>query len=117
LSAQPQLPATAEKKIVVEPPPDAGSDLAAQKEASGFASRDLRRYDRMQDHIHIAMVWALYAVAAAVFLMSLVWLYHLLVPLSWQFLTDAQQNKLDNALVTILGSSFVVDRARRTRKP
>lgn len=102
---------------MVEPPPDASSDVAAQNEASAFASGDLRRYDRMQDHIHIASVWALYGVAVAVMLMALVWLYHLLVPVAWQFLTDAQQNKLDNALVTILGSSFVVDRARRNPKP
>ena len=106
------VPAPTPKQIVAEPPP-AVIDDTAEKEAAAIAQQKLKRDNRMQGHIHNATVCLMWAFVFGLLLMGAVWLWHLLAPAKWAFLSDAQQHTLGTSLMAAIGSSFVTERAKK----
>jgi hypothetical protein len=49
----------------------------------------------------------------AMFIVGVIWLFHMVTPEKWHFLSDRQENDLKTILLTAIGSSFVTDRAQR----
>lgn len=105
------------KSIVVERPPEtASSDNFARMEESAITENRLnehRRDDRLHNHLHLATVCVIWGVAIGVSVMALVWLYHMVAPTQYAFLTETQFSRLNMALLSAIGSSFVTEQSKK----
>ena len=115
--AEEAQPILEDKQIVAEQPPEgAGSDEVARLEAAAIAQAKLNEHtrdDRMHGHLHNATVCVVWAFVIAFSIMGAVWLWHMVAPEKWAFLTATQFDKLNTSLLAALGSSVVTERARK----
>lgn len=109
-----------DRKIVAETPPEpSGADDTANLEAAAIAQKrlnDTRREDRMQSHLHNVSACIVWGFGSAVLIMGAAWLYHLIMPETWYFLSQEQRKDLSTSLVSAVSSSIVTDRARKILK-
>lgn len=101
-----------EQRVRVEPP-EPGGDPKAEYEAIAIARGELRRDEALRSHLHHCSVILLYFGVIVLLVCAGVWLYHLLTPIPWHFLTTDQRSQLQNLLISALGSSVVTDYGRR----
>jgi hypothetical protein len=106
-----------QRQVIPEALPEIPTgDSWASREVAALAEGKLNRFkrdDRLHAHMHnasICFVW-LYFIAMGV--MGAVWLWHLVMPERWDFLTDPQRDKLETAFFAAVGSSALTDRAKR----
>lgn len=115
------VPSPDQKQIVAEILTDSGlgGDEWARREVAAAAEGKLnrtRRDDQLHGHLHRASVCFVWLYFIAMGIMGAVWLWHLVTPERWAFLTDPQRDKLETAFFAAVGSSALTDRARRIGK-
>jgi hypothetical protein len=101
--------------VIPEQEPEASEN--AQKEATRFADRNLKRDDAIRTHIHLGglvVYWIFISVGIGLFL---IWSWHLGAPDKLRFLTIEQRNDLQMVLLSAVGSSFVTEASRRWLHP
>jgi hypothetical protein len=98
-----------------EPPPEAVDDTA-QKEAIAIAESRLAKYQRdesMRVQFHRAGLVLFWGAFVTFLLLSAVWLWHIIAPASWRFLTPTEVVNLQSILVTALGSTVIAQVGKR----
>lgn len=88
-----------------EPAPSPPSDNKANLEAAAFAAGKLKRSDTRDKHLHYCALVFLWCALLGFLAASGVWLFHLITPISWHFLSDPQRENLQNVLFTAVGSA------------
>lgn len=73
-------------------------NLSARQIEEEAAENDHRRAEKFRDHFERIAIGAMYSIAGALFLVGAVWLWHLVAPSCWHFLTDEHLEKLQNVV-------------------
>lgn len=102
-----------QKVPLIQPPPP-NSDGLATKEAESYAQgtleedarhRDHKRREEVKDLFKSVFIYGIILFFCISVAIASCWVWHLLTPESWHFLTDAQVNKLQLILISgILGN-------------
>ena len=92
--------------------------VLAVRVGKGIAAGNLRRYERMQNHLYSGGVFCFWVLLLGGVSLALVWMWHLGAPGSLRFLTPEQESDLQKALIAALGSSALTSYAKKlTRSP
>ncbi len=70
--------------------------------------KDHERDERFRDAANTSLIWAFRGIVAAISVMGLIWFYHLVSPLYWQWLSERQVVKLQNLLTGGIITSILV---------
>ena len=97
--------------IVVEDTPQ--DDDLALSEAASIGRGDYRRDEQLRDHLHYGALVLLWFSIAVFVISSGIWMFHMLAPEAWHFLTSDQRHDLQGLLLAAVGSSLVTDYGRR----
>ena len=100
-----------------------GGDAMARREAAKFASGDNldkdgktkehNRHQKFRDHVNMAALVLFWALICCVVLGLVTFVFHLLAPDSWSYLSGAQQDKLQTLLGAALLSSALTQYANK----
>lgn len=94
------------KTLHHENPPDYG-DNRASKEAESFANEDLekeanynahQRKEKFKTHLSTAALIIFWIIVTSFSMMAAIWVFNLVTPESWHFLTSWQMDKLQTVL-------------------
>jgi len=75
------------------------SDLDQEEIANLAAANEHKRNEKFRDHFECIAVSALWVAAATILIVAAVWLWHMLMPSSWHWLSKDEIHTLQN-LVT-----------------
>lgn len=89
------------------------NELSVDAPSAEPEPKDQRADDRVHAHVHGATLCILWAFALGLSALGVVWLYHMIAPEKYCFLSDVQKSKLDLVLLTVMTTLFVTDRATR----
>ncbi len=102
---------------------DGGGVVMAQREAAKFASGDNldkdgkakehNRHQKFRDHVNLAALVIFWAIVGCVVLGLIAFVFHLLAPESWHYLSEDQQEKLQTLLGAALLSSALTQYANK----
>ena len=98
-------------RVVDDAPPP--TDENARAEAAELSTGKLKRDETWRRHLHVGGLLFFWFAMSAIFTALLVWLFNLLTPDKWHFLSDPEKFQLQNLLITALGSSLLTDYGKR----
>ena len=75
------------------------SGLSEDKLKKIAEENEAKRTERFRDHFERLAIFTLYVVYLSLLLVGLVWLFHIITPTCWHFLTPAQAEKVQ-AIIT-----------------
>jgi hypothetical protein len=84
--------------------------------AERSAERRPPRGDPAEPHLRGATLCIFWGFVLGLSALALVWIYHMVMPEQYCFLSEVQKSKLDAVLLTVITTLFVADRARRVFK-
>jgi hypothetical protein len=105
------LDVTPESRIVVEQTPQ--DDELALEEAATIERGDYKRDEQLRDHLHYCALALLWFGVIIFIVATSIWMWHMLTPESYHFLTKDQRSDLQSLLFAAVGSSLVTDYGRR----
>lgn len=116
--------AGASQRITEPPPPEATSDQAAIDEAAEVASgkydeNESARTDQLRQHVHIAVLIAIWVALALVLIALFAISWHYLMPAKWAWLDTDQLTAIKTFIfsgaITGLGNRYLGSRLARDR--
>jgi hypothetical protein len=104
---------------VLHPEAEPDATDRAQKEAARISEQNLRRDERIRNHIHLAglIVFWVFVFVVVLICLSLILAWHIGAPESWRFLNVEQRDDLKMVLLSAVGSSFVTVLSKRWLNP
>lgn len=87
------------------------------KIAEGKAKADaIKRESGLQGHLHTITVVGIYIIGALVIIAVSIWLFHLITPISWQFLNTDQIENLQKTLFSGVIGGILGGQAKKFTK-
>jgi len=99
------------------PPPEGTSESLAEEESQAFAQgdyldrerkrREHNRRESLRDHLAKGFVYLVWLAVGLVAVGSAIWLYHVVMPPGWCWLTETQYAKLESILQTVMFGALI----------
>jgi hypothetical protein len=102
---------------VVVPEQEPDPTPKANKEATAIASGNLKRGEAVKTHIHWAGLTILWSAVTMGLILAVAWVFHLVTPDKWHFLSIEQRTDIQTVLLSALGSSFATTMAKKWIDP
>lgn len=103
----------AEIPVAVEGKPEVGDD--ARREAAAIAGKDYDRDESKKEHLHRVTLIALWTVVLGGLAIASTWLFHMITPDSWHYLSPERQDMLGKMFFSGITSIFGADFVRKWR--
>ena len=120
------IPAITPEELAVALPPPADSPDTGTAEARLLSknlsedelrkhavSREAQRTERFRDQFECIAILGLWVLALSILALFLVWFWHLVVPLSWRWLTDGEIGRVQSIVLGGVLASFALGHIRK----
>ncbi len=91
----------------VETPVDSGNGLSEEQYLEAFRRREHYRNHDWQEHFYKHFKWLFSALCIVFIVLIAILVAHWIIPESWQWLTNQQQDNLKNILLAVFASNAV----------
>lgn len=105
--------AAAEIPVAAEDKPEVGD--AAWREAAAIAGKDYARDEAKKEHLHRVTLIALWVIFIGGGAIAVTWLFHMITPDSWHYLSPERQEILGKMLFSGITSIFGANALRKWR--
>ena len=101
----------AEILVATEAKPEVGA--VAQDEAVAIAGKDYERIEAKKKHLHWVTLIVLWITVCGGFAIAGTWLFHMIAPETWHYLSSERQEMLGRMLLSGITAIFGADAVRK----